>query len=153
MPRRARLLFNGNESKYELLEIEFLGYLRIQQFIIIIILLLQWQRGYHDNLSPSFPIIHCPWEVLCAATSIRAELIYVRLCWATYSGMPMWWLPQKNVTYEFIFASPAVPSVFYLPHTDGLCDMEQVAIQLFSRGVLYTNTHTHTQWMSQACFL
>ena len=36
-PRAAKLFFNGNESKYELWEVKFLGYLRIQHLHQIIL--------------------------------------------------------------------------------------------------------------------
>ena len=40
----------------------------------------------HDNLSPTVPITHCSWEFHCAASSIRAELVNVCLCWTAHTG-------------------------------------------------------------------
>ena len=82
----------------------------------------------HDNLSPSVPIAHHPREVFYAASCIRTELINVRLCWSTHTGVPMCWLPQEDVAYEFILASPAVSRVSCPSYSDGLGDMWQVAV-------------------------
>ena len=58
----------------------------------------------------------------------------------------MFYFPQEDVTYEFVLASAAVPCVSCPSYSDGLGDMWQVAVQLFSRGVLFPRlVQDHTQ--------
>ena len=50
--------------------------------------------------------------------------------------MGMWRGPQENVTYEFIFTSPAVSSVSCLSYLDSFRDGGLVAVQLLFCGML-----------------
>ena len=112
----------------------------------------------HDYLSPAFPIIHCPREVFCAASSILAQLVNVGPWWATYISMSMCCLRQENVTYELVLASPAclvrltlivceiggrwpyscilVECCFHDLFKTARCILVQLPSSLFSRGIV-----------------
>ena len=60
----------------------------------------------------------------------------VSFCWSANTGVPMCRISLENITYEFIFTSPAVLSMSCSSCFDGLSDGNQVAIQLLFCRVL-----------------
>ena len=54
------------------------------------------------------PFIHCAWQVFLIESCVRAELFLVNYCWLVNTITTMWRDLLVNVTYQFVFSSPAV---------------------------------------------
>ena len=75
---------------------------------IIIIIMLHYQYGFPDPLSPPCPIVHHFCQVLWATSRIGTELVCVYSCWSSCLCTSMLRDPQEYITYELIPTSSAV---------------------------------------------
>ena len=72
-------------------------------YITIVTIRPYGQEGFF--LSPCVPICHCTWKVLWTVSSVRAQLMGVRLGWFTYTGVSL--IGFNNLTNEIFHLCPA----------------------------------------------
>ena len=89
-----------------------------------------------DPLLPPFPIIHCFWLVLRAASHIGTELLYVASSRSSCLCMSIWRGLHEYITYELVPTSPAVSCISGSSNFDSFRDGWLVAVQLLLCGVL-----------------
>ena len=89
-----------------------------------------------DHLTPLFPIVHHLRQVFWVTSCVLTQLLYVSSGWSSCFCLAICGGPQQYVTYELVFASPAVSGVSGSSDLYSFRDGRQVAVQLASRGVL-----------------
>ena len=60
------------------------------------------------------PFNHFFWQVLETASSVSTELININFCWYVHESL------LDHIAYEFVYTSPAVPSLFCWSYLNGL---------------------------------
>ena len=87
-----------------------------------------------DPLSPPLPIVHYPWQVFRATSSIHTELLYKCSSWASCLCSSLWRGPQEYITYELVPTSAAVSCMSGSSNFDSFHDKWKV--QLLFGGVV-----------------
>ena len=94
------------------------------------------QHGYPRSLSPLLPIVHRLWPIFRATSRILTQLLNVCSSWSSCFCPAICGGPQEYITYELVFASPAVSCMSCLFNLDSFSDGRQVAVQLVPCRVL-----------------
>ena len=87
------------------------------------------------SLSDSIPILHCSWQVLQTASSVRTELLYVSLRWSANTGATRGSSPEEKGGL-WVYPSSVVPRISCSNYLDSLWDGRQLVILWLFCGVL-----------------
>ena len=76
---------------------------------------------FPDTLSPLLSIVHRSQHVFHATSCISTELLLISSSCSPNPCMSVWRGPEENISYEFVFTSPALSRV---PCSSNLDDFE-----------------------------